>query len=51
MSQVTLDFNTEGKVTVTTKDITVDSSIPPDPDVQKIVKDFSGKLNILTNIL
>jgi hypothetical protein len=40
MCQVTLNFGADGKVAVTTKEITIDSSIPENPKVKDIVHSY-----------
>ena len=51
MCQVTLNFDLDGKVTVATEEVTVDTSIPPNPKVQDIVHSYISESFVIFDIL
>ena len=42
MSQVTLNFQEDGKVTVDVEEVTIDSSVEEDEEVKKVVSQYLG---------
>ena len=46
MSQVTLTFNDDGKVSVEVKEVNIDSSIEEEPEVKKVVEEYLGKVTL-----